>query len=205
MNAAHDLIWEYSYGAVTVDAICARARVKKGSFYYFFASKSELASVAIESWWIERETAMREIFRKTVPPLERIRNYLDFVAVRQLESYRTAGHMLGCPLHALAAEICTQDEPLRSQLHGMLNGLRAYVEQAVRDAQALGEIPGTDAKAKANSLLAFYVGALVQARISNDPDLVESMSRNGLELLGAKPVPPVATLAETRPSLATLS
>jgi AcrR family transcriptional regulator len=38
-----DLIWENSNGATSVDAICQRAVVRKGSFYYFFKSKSQLA------------------------------------------------------------------------------------------------------------------------------------------------------------------
>ena len=46
-DAAMDLIWENSYAATSVDAICDRAGVKKGSFYYFFKSKSELAVAAL--------------------------------------------------------------------------------------------------------------------------------------------------------------
>ena len=46
MTAALDLIWSESYGAVTIDDICQRAEVKKGSFYYFFESKSDLAVAA---------------------------------------------------------------------------------------------------------------------------------------------------------------
>jgi TetR/AcrR family transcriptional repressor of nem operon len=51
MNAAQDLIWENSYGSTTVDAICDRANVKKGSFYHFFDSKSDLAVQAIDTYW----------------------------------------------------------------------------------------------------------------------------------------------------------
>src|ERR1700744_5234043 len=87
MDAAHELIWNYSYGAVTIDAICERAGVKKGSFYYFFDSKSDLAIAAIEAWWDIRHALIRELFRAEVPPLERIRRYLDFVAQRQLSSF----------------------------------------------------------------------------------------------------------------------
>ena len=47
MDAAMDLIWENSYAATSVDAICERAGAKKGSFYYFFKSKSELAAAAM--------------------------------------------------------------------------------------------------------------------------------------------------------------
>ncbi|HSH94300.1 MAG TPA: helix-turn-helix domain-containing protein, partial [Roseimicrobium sp.] len=42
MDAAQNLIWERSYGATSVDDICAKADVRKGSFYHFFRSKSEL-------------------------------------------------------------------------------------------------------------------------------------------------------------------
>ena len=110
MDAAHELIWGYSYGAVTIEAICERAGVKKGSFYYFFNSKSDLAVAAINAWWDERRALVQEMFRPEVPPLERIGKYLDFVIQRQIEAYEESGQVLGCPLFTLGSEISTQDE-----------------------------------------------------------------------------------------------
>ena len=55
MDAAMDLIWENSYGTTSVDAICERAGAKKGSFYYFFKSKSELAAAALEADWNKKQ------------------------------------------------------------------------------------------------------------------------------------------------------
>src|ERR1051326_9518232 len=75
MDAAMDLIWENSYGATSVDAICERAGAKKGSFYYFFKSKSELAAAALEADWNKRKSDMDRIFSATVPPLERLERY----------------------------------------------------------------------------------------------------------------------------------
>jgi TetR/AcrR family transcriptional repressor of nem operon len=51
MDAVLDLIWSGSYGSTTIDHICDKAGVKKGSFYYFFDSKAELAAEALEASW----------------------------------------------------------------------------------------------------------------------------------------------------------
>ena len=81
LDAAMDLIWENSYGTTSVDAICERAGAKKGSFYYFFKSKSELAAAALEDCWTKKKAEMDSIFSPTVPPLERFDRYFDFVHV----------------------------------------------------------------------------------------------------------------------------
>src|SRR3977135_3759090 len=78
-DAAHDLIWENSYGTTSVDAICERAGAKKGSFYYLFKSKSELAAAGLEHEWHKNKADMDAIFSPTVPPLERFERYFDYV------------------------------------------------------------------------------------------------------------------------------
>ncbi len=52
MDAVLELIWSGSYGSTTIDHICEKAGVKKGSFYYFFDSKAELAAEAFEANWL---------------------------------------------------------------------------------------------------------------------------------------------------------
>src|SRR4051794_34459197 len=94
MNAALELIWEQSYGTTSVDAICEKAQVKKGSFYHFFASKSELAIKAIESEWQSRKPIFDGLFSPSVPPLERIGNYFDYVVERQTEAKKECGYVL---------------------------------------------------------------------------------------------------------------
>ena len=58
LEAAIDLVWSRSYGAVTVDDICAAAGVKKGSFYYFFKSKDELVAAALDAKWEQIRPAL---------------------------------------------------------------------------------------------------------------------------------------------------
>jgi len=187
MDAAHELIWGYSYGAVTIEAICERAGVKKGSFYYFFDSKSDLAVAAINAWWDERRALVQEMFRPEVPPLERIKKYLDFVAQLQIEAYEESGQVLGCPLFTLGSEICTQDERILMLIQEILSSGPRYFEDAIRDAQASGEAEGSNAALKARLLWGFYEGTLTRARIENNPELVSNLSSDALELIGARP------------------
>jgi TetR/AcrR family transcriptional repressor of nem operon len=187
MNAAHGLIWSYSYGAVTIEAICERAQVKKGSFYYFFDSKADLAVAAINAWWDERRALVREIFRPEVPPLERISRYLDFVVERQLQVYAETGQILGCPLFTLGSEISTQDERLRLLVQEIMSTGAALFESALRDAQAAGEIDGTNIALKARQLWGFYEGTLTRARIENNPELLRHLCADALALVGSRP------------------
>jgi TetR/AcrR family transcriptional repressor of nem operon len=85
VQAAIDLIWNASYGAVSVDAICERAEVRKGSFYHFFASKDDLVVAALEAHWNTRRPLLDEIFSAARPPLERLRRYFAYVVERQTE------------------------------------------------------------------------------------------------------------------------
>src|SRR5580658_7718315 len=93
LEAALELIWERSYGVVTIDAICDKAKVKKGSFYYFFDSKSTLAIAALEDNWQNITKAKWDaIFSASTPPLDRIRNFMQSVYDGQAEVAKTYGH-----------------------------------------------------------------------------------------------------------------
>jgi TetR/AcrR family transcriptional regulator, transcriptional repressor for nem operon len=188
MDAAHELIWGYSYGAVTIEAICKRARVKKGSFYYFFNSKSDLAVAAINAWWDERRALAKGIFQPEVPPVERICKYLDFSAQLQLRAYEETGQVLGCPIFTLASEICTQDERLKLLVQEILTTGARLFEEAIRDAQTSGEIEGANSDVKGRLLWSFYEGTLSRARIENNPELLRKLTSDALELIGARPI-----------------
>jgi TetR/AcrR family transcriptional repressor of nem operon len=186
MDAAYKLIWEYSYGAVTIDAICERAEVKKGSFYYFFDSKSDLAAAAIDAWWVERKKLVDEMFQPEVVPLERIRKYLDFISRRQLEIYEVSGQVLGCPLFTLGSEICTQDEKIRSRVYGLLAYLTGCFETALRDAMAQGEVKEGNPAVRARALFNYYEGVLTHARIENNPEPIRTLTSDAMSLLEAR-------------------
>src|SRR6266436_2846991 len=129
LDAAMDLIWENSYGATSVDAICDRAGAKKGSFYYFFKSKSELAAAALEDCWNKKRAEMDSIFSPTVPPLERFDRY--FVsAVRDA----AAEGLIDAPdpvAKARALFSCYQGMMVQARIQNDIELLRGFKEVAM--------------------------------------------------------------------------
>jgi TetR/AcrR family transcriptional regulator, transcriptional repressor for nem operon len=191
-DAAMDLIWENSYGATSVDAICERAGAKKGSFYYFFKSKSELAAAALEADWQKRQIDMDRIFSPTVPPLERLERYFDYVNERLAEVQGKCGSILGCPLMTLGSEVSTQDETLRAKVQELLDRKVRYFESAIRDAHSQGLINAPDAKTRAKGLFASFHGMLSQARIQNNLELLRDFKQIARDILGV-PCPDAVT------------
>ena len=185
-DAAMEMIWENSYGATSVDAICERADVRKGSFYHFFKSKSELAAEALEADWQKHRPILDGIFSPTVPPLARLERYFTWGYERLAALQRQCGNVLGCPLFSLGSEVCTQERVLSDKIQEILDRKLAYFESAIRDAHAQGLIDAPDARAKAQTLFAFYQGTLTQARIQNDVELLRDLLPAVLDLLGAK-------------------
>jgi TetR/AcrR family transcriptional regulator, transcriptional repressor for nem operon len=186
MDAAMDLIWENSYGATSVDAICERAGAKKGSFYYFFKSKSELAAAALEDCWNKKKAEMDSIFSPTVPPLERFDRYFDFVHDRLAEVQKECGSILGCPFISVGSEVSTQDQIVRETIDRIMDRKLNYFVSAVRDAAAEGLIDAPDPVAKARALFSCYQGMMAQARIQNDIKLLRGFKEVAMEVLGVK-------------------
>ena len=173
MEAAMDLMWQNGYGAASVDAICEKAGAKKGSFYYFFKSKSELAAAALEADWGKKRAEMDSIFSPTVPPLERFERYFDFAYQHMSQvKDRCGGAILGCPYVSVGSEVSTQDQIVREAIDRIMDQKMNYFVSAIREAAAQGDITAPDPEAKAKALFACYQGTMAQARIQNDLDLL---------------------------------
>jgi TetR/AcrR family transcriptional repressor of nem operon len=191
LEAALDLIWKRSYGVLTIDAICEKAGVKKGSFYYFFDSKATLAAAALhESWYSCGREMWDKIFSASVPPLERMCNFMKSVHDGQIEVIKEHGQILGCPCFSVGSETSSEDEVVREKAREILSQQLRYFESAIRDAQAEGAIAAGDAAAKSKCLFALFEGSLAQARIHNDISFLRNLPDAVTNMLGANEAEP---------------
>jgi TetR/AcrR family transcriptional regulator, transcriptional repressor for nem operon len=184
MQVVMDLIWIGSYGNITIDDICEKANVKRGSFYYFFDSKADLAVAALDDEWGRRRPELDAIFSPVVPPLERLKKYCDYGYKVQEDMRNQCGHVPGCALFALGCEVSAHEPGLAKKVQEILDRKRKYLESAIRDAHAAGLIHAPDAVAKARTLFTYYEGQLTEARIQNDLEVLRGALQGTYELLG---------------------
>lgn len=184
IRAATDLIWVDGYAALTVDGVCERADVRKGSFYHFFESKERLVLAALDAHWARRRPALDALFSPSLPPLERLRRYFASVLERQLDHQARTGQLLGCFFNAVAVGAAQQSPEIVHKVQEIFATYERYYESALLEAAARGELAAGDVRGKARSLFAFMEGVLAQARIQGDPELIRTLGPRAFELLG---------------------
>lgn len=187
MDAALDLMWEESYGAVTIDQICQRAGVKTGSFYYFFESKADLAVAVFERLWEEEwKPRLDSSFSSSIDPLVRLSSYLGSIHGFALEAKAKHGKVLGCPVCSVGSEVSTQEHDVSAVIRDIMSRKRRYFESAIRDAVAQGVIEPCEPGQAALALFGLIEGLVSQARIMNDPDILQKLPVMAMGLLRVK-------------------
>lgn len=169
IDTALELVWTHSYGSVSVDDICKAAGVKKGSFYHFFPSKVDLAIAAMDQAYREMKPEYDALFSAERPPLERFERLAEFVVAQQAEAAEKYGQVCGCPCASLGSEMAGQEAGIRAKFEEIAQRQSRYLESALRDMIAEGLLAaGTDVKAKAQEIYAYFLGQMMVARIQND-------------------------------------
>jgi TetR/AcrR family transcriptional repressor of nem operon len=184
LEAALQLVWEQGVGSASVDDICEKAQVRKGSFYHFFKSKAELIIAALENHWEEARHEFDRVFSPSVPPVERLRGFFEFVARRQAQKLEQVGRVLGCPYVSVGVSCSSEEQLIREHVEKIFAIYRKYFETALRDGKADGSIPVKDIPVAVEAVFDFIEGAMSAARIQNSLKPIQNMGRGAFMLLG---------------------
>jgi TetR/AcrR family transcriptional repressor of nem operon len=183
LNAALNAIRAKGYAATTVDDICHAAGVTKGSFFYHFSTKDDLALTAAAHWSQMTERFFAEApYRRLPDPLDRLLGYVDFrisILRGDLTDYT-------CFLGTLLQETYATHPDIREACE---RGLATHNDTLVRDIEAAKSLYAPDAPWSAESLGVFIQsvvqGALIFAKAKQGPEVArESLAhlRRYLEL-----------------------
>lgn len=157
LSAAGHLFREHGIDGVGVDAVMQRAGLTHGGFYLHFASKDALAAEVSQSLLEKAAGKWDEISRSPDrdAALERIvAAYLDRAHVASSQC---------CPLTTLGPDVARR----AASRHAVSHALRGMLDALAR------VLPGRK-RDKALVSLSTMVGAVVLARLADDPALAEA-------------------------------
>jgi len=186
VESSLELIHSQSYSTVSVEDLCKKAGVNKGSFYYFFPSKHALTLEALEAYWQKSKTEVLEpAFLTDIAPLARINRVFEMAFQFHQLHHTGEGGLFGCLLGNLTCELGSYDPQVRQKLQEIFVEFYAYFEVALYEAQGRGELAHNifvpDA---ARGLVAYLQGLILMAKAHNQVSLIKELSSNALRMLG---------------------
>lgn len=160
------LFLERSYQAVGVDELCRVTGIRKGSFYHYFSSKSELGKAVID---LHAAAFQRQLTGSpAATPAQKLHAIPDAIGAIQSALEAQFGRAVGCPFGNFAAELSTTDDELRQHLAHTLGTLEHHLALVCREAATAGALrPGTDPDQLAHALLAQYQGIILLAKLND--------------------------------------
>jgi TetR/AcrR family transcriptional repressor of nem operon len=188
LDAALHVIRTRGYAATTIDDICRKAGVTKGSFFHHFRSKDELALAAASYWGtITDDFFAAAPYRGLNDPLQRLLGYVDFrgeILQGELPDYT-------CLLGTLVQEIYATHPDIRDACD---QGMSSHIADLTRDVAAAKKLYAPKARWSAASV-SYFIQAVLQggfifAKAKHNPDVVrESLAhlRRYLEVLFKQP------------------
>ena len=119
LAAAKESFLARGYAATTVDAICEKAELTKGSFYYSFDSKEDLG-LAVLDWSLRRSVRMLASgpHVRITDPVEKA-----FAFLKHLEKCSPDLWSAGCLLGSFALELADTNSRMQQTVAGMFQAV----------------------------------------------------------------------------------
>lgn len=167
LAVARDLIHQQGFKQTGLADILAASRVPKGSFYFYFRSKEELAIELLRQHRVVyREAMERDVFPPGGETIPQLVAFFRGSAQRQAD----AGCKSGCMLGNLAAEIGDIHEDLRREVVASFLEMRDALAAVLARGQARGELKSDFAPEQAAEfLMSVMEGAVLLAKARREP------------------------------------
>jgi TetR/AcrR family transcriptional repressor of nem operon len=174
LAGAKELFLARGYAATTVDAICEKAKLTKGSFYYFFDSKEDLG-LAVLDWSLRRSTQMLASgpHVRIVDPVEKA-----FAFLKHLEKCSPEVWSGGCLLGSFSVELADTNSRMQKAVAGMFRTVEGmFAEQLQPIAAQCTEKQAPSASELADTLLSILEGSIILAKAHRDPTRIPKAIR----------------------------
>lgn len=166
VRSATKLIYENGYKNTSIDDILKDSDTTKGSFYFHFRNKDEVAMAAVGKFYSYMKREMLEPMKDNEKgSLDAISSMFDIIT-ENMERQECVG---GCFLGNMALEISDCREEMRVDLVEIFKDFKDRLTETILRGQGLGEIR-VDRKAGelAHFILAVIEGGLLLAKVMKE-------------------------------------
>ena len=172
IECAAELFWKNGYSATGISEILKQTGLPKGSFYFYFKNKDDLATAVTEYY----QKILLEQFRSSSQGndwesfIEEIFDYLFGRATGQT--------FAGCPYAVMGMETALSKPAVASVF---MEGLKKF-EQIFQEVLLYSGLSPDHAKILSQRMLSIYQGYLLLGRISNNTFFLKNARKNMLEM-----------------------
>jgi TetR/AcrR family transcriptional repressor of nem operon len=174
LAGAKELFLARGYAATTVDAICEKAGLTKGSFYYFFDSKEDLG-LAVLDWSLRRSAQMLASGPHVgiVDPLGKAFAFLEHFEKCSPEIWSG-----GCLLGSFSLELADTNSRMQQAVAGLFQAVADDFAKQLQPiaAKCVGE-QAPSAIELADMLLGILEGSIILAKAHRDPTRIPKAIR----------------------------
>ncbi len=165
IRCAAELFWSRGYHATGLNDILALAGLPKGSFYFHFGGKKDLASAVISYYDSVLFGKFRELAAGRAWP-EFIDGLFDLIEGRAGD-----GTFRGCPFAVMGMELAVSEPELAAQYSSALSELQDLFLSVLLFSGLSPEQAGI----LAERMLFIYQGGVLRARISGDTGYLQRL------------------------------
>jgi len=174
LAGAKELFLARGYAGTTVDAICEKAKLTKGSVYYFFDSKEDLG-LAVLDWSLRRATQMLASgpYVGIVDPVEKALAFLEHLEKCSRELWSG-----GCLLGSFSVELADTNSRMQKAVAKMFQAVADVFAEQLQPiaAQCTGK-QAPRASELADTLLGILEGSIILAKAYRDPTRIPKAIR----------------------------
>jgi TetR/AcrR family transcriptional repressor of nem operon len=173
LQAAQQLMLCQGYNASSIDDLCAKANVKKGSFFHYFKTKEQLAQETLRDFLETSEkNSQSAAYRRLTDPLDRVLGYIDFIASLTLNPKAPKNCLLGIIGGELSETMPALREQCQEYFAAQIEAMKLDLDLAKKQLKIKTQL---DTRSLAESFISTFQGSLILRRVNQDPGMV---SRN---------------------------
>lgn len=169
IDITYDEIYEKGYQAASLSEILSKAQVHKGSMYYFFENKKEMAMSALKEKMKDRFTKRyATILQYESNILDELFKVLNDISLRDFKK--------GCPLANIVQEMSNLDVDFDAMSKGFYEDLKKCFKDILDKAVLLKELKSCDTQKLALYITVVVEGAILATKATgNEKDYLDSI------------------------------